>query len=78
MRSFTVQELKQYDGTQGRPAYVACRGTVYDVSGSFLWQGGRHMVVHSAGADLTDELSQAPHAADLLERCPVVGRLSEG
>lgn len=38
---------------------------------------GRHQVLHTAGADLTASLDQAPHGADLLERVPVVGMLSE-
>jgi predicted heme/steroid binding protein len=48
---------------------------VYDVSQSFLWQGGRHLVLHTAGADLTSSLDQAPHGADLLERVRFIGIL---
>jgi predicted heme/steroid binding protein len=66
-----------YDGKEGASAFVACEGKVYDVSGSFLWQGGRHLVLHSAGADLTTSLGQAPHGADLLERFPTIGILDE-
>jgi predicted heme/steroid binding protein len=47
------------------------------VSGSFLWQNGRHQVVHNAGEDLTDSLEQAPHGVEILERLPVVGILRE-
>ena len=74
MRTFTKQELAKYDGSSGI-AYVACDGKVYDVSQSFLWQRGRHQVVHRAGCDLTEALKEAPHSAELLERFPVVGRL---
>ena len=77
MRQFTKDELAQYDGKEGRFAYVACNGKVYDVSKSFLWQKGDHQVLHRAGADLTEELKQASHGADLLERFPVVGTLGK-
>jgi predicted heme/steroid binding protein len=74
MRTFTKEELAGYDGSRGM-AYVACEGKVYDVSQSFLWQKGKHQVIHRAGADLTEALKRAPHGSELLERFPVVGRL---
>ena len=75
MREFTREELAHNDGRDGRPALFAYDGKVYDASDSFLWQGGRHQVTHLAGTDLTDALREAPHGADLLDRCPVVGVL---
>ncbi len=74
---FTPEELAKFDGAKGRPAYVAYQGTVYDVSESFLWKGGKHQGLHRAGKDLTSELARAPHGADFLERFPVVGRMRE-
>ena len=76
-RRFTEEELGQYNGKDGAPAFVACGGRVYDVTGSFLWQEGRHQAMHAAGSDLTRSIDQAPHGTDLLERFPVVGTLSE-
>jgi len=76
MHRFTREELAQYDGKNGAPAYIAYKGKVYDVSPSFLWQKGRHQVLHTAGMDLTTELDTAPHGADMLERFPVVGVLA--
>jgi len=75
MRQFTAAELRTYNGKKGHPIYIACHGKVYDASDSFLWQNGVHMVTHVAGRDLTQELSQAPHGADLLQRLPLVGIL---
>jgi len=75
MKEFTEEELAQYDGKNGKPAYVAYKGKVYDVSTSFLWKDGTHQVLHNAGADLTDALEQAPHGENFLERFPVVGTL---
>ncbi len=77
MRQFTREELAQYHGRDGAAAYTACGGKVYDVSRSFLWQKGRHQVLHQAGVDLTDALAQAPHGADLLDRFPQVGVMAE-
>lgn len=75
MREFTLEELSRFDGRDGRPAYVACRGKVYDLTDSFLWQGGRHQAFHSAGLDLTKQLEEAPHGIEALEKFPVVGIL---
>jgi len=68
LREFTAQELAEYDGREGRPAYVAFGGTVYDVSTSPLWKKGTHFKRHLPGADLSDQLGCAPHGADVLSR----------
>ncbi|HEY76178.1 MAG TPA: cytochrome B5 [Thermoflexia bacterium] len=75
MRRFTLEDLARYNGKGGMPAYIAYKGQVYDVSSSFLWQNGRHQVLHEAGTDLTAALDQAPHGEDLLKGFPVVGVL---
>jgi predicted heme/steroid binding protein len=77
MKKFNKKELARYNGKNGAPAFIAYNGKVYDVSASFLWQDGNHQVLHNAGVDLTDALEQAPHGADMLERFPIVGMLSE-
>jgi predicted heme/steroid binding protein len=78
MLELTLDELAQYHGRSGAPAYIAFQGNVYDVTRSFLWQEGRHQVVHTAGRDLTGELEAAPHTAGMLERVPIVGTLADG
>ena len=30
-----LEELKQYDGKEGRPAYIVYKGDIYDVTGSY-------------------------------------------
>lgn len=75
MEIFTREELSQYNGKDGASAYIAYESKVYDVSHSFLWQKGRHQVLHAAGMDLTTELNAAPHGADILERFRVIGML---
>jgi len=74
-RKFTLEELKQYDGREGRPAYIAFKGKVYDVTDDFLWVDGDHQGQHVAGKDLTDEMSIAPHGEETLERVKQIGVL---
>jgi predicted heme/steroid binding protein len=74
-KRFTLEALKQYDGKNGRPAYIAYKGKVYDVSDSFLWLDGDHQGEHEAGKDLTEEIVRAPHGEETLERVKPVGIL---
>ena len=77
-RIFTERELQQFDGTRGRPAYIAYDGVVYDVSASSLWRGGQHKDLHYAGTDLTRTLRKAPHSTEVFTHATVkrIGRLS--
>jgi len=72
----TLEELKQHDGRDGRKAYVAVGGKIYDVSDSPLWSNGDHQGEHQAGCDLTEELKTAPHVRAVIERFSVVDELS--
>lgn len=71
----TVDALCQFDGKDGRPAYVAYKGLIYDMSGSRLWKNGSHMMKHAAGNDLTGILKTAPHGEDKILAMPRVGTL---
>ncbi len=71
---FTPEELAKFDGKDGNKCYFAYQGKVYDVTGSFLWQQGRHQVLHNAGEDLTSALQEAPHGEEFIEKFPVVGK----
>lgn len=75
LKKFTLEELKQYDGRDGKPAYIAYNGKVYDVTESFLWVSGDHQGQHEAGKDLTEEMAFAPHQEETLERVKLVGVL---
>lgn len=74
MKEFTLEELAMYDGKDGRDAYVAYRGIVYDVTGSAMWDDGEHEAMHFAGNDLTLEHDDAPHDVYITD-FPEVGRL---
>ena len=71
----TSEDLASYDGQEGRPAYVAFAGKIYDVTPSRLWQRGTHMGRHHAGADLTEALKQAPHGQEKILAMREVGGL---
>jgi predicted heme/steroid binding protein len=75
-RKFTLDELRQFGGKNGRPAYVGYKGKVYDVSDSDQWLDGDHKG-HVAGQDLTEEMDIAPHADDVMEKMKAVGVLAE-
>ncbi len=74
-RVFTLDELSEYDGKDGNPAYVAVDGVVYDVSDIAAWADGEHFSGVTAGADNSDEISKSPHGESVLEDLPVVGTL---
>jgi len=75
LRKFTVEELKAFNGENGKPIYIAYKGRVINVTGSKMWRGGLHMKLHRAGADLSSEIARAPHGLDVLDRFPQVGIL---
>lgn len=71
----TLAELNSFDGKEGRPAYFAYQGIIYDVTESKMWKDGNHMQRHEAGNDLTEIISQAPHDDDKILGMKVVGKL---
>lgn len=75
MKDYTLSELAAFDGREGRPAYVAYEGVVYDVTDSPMWRGGDHEAQHRAGADLTQQHEDAPHDVYVTD-FPEVGRLA--
>ncbi len=75
LRKFTIDELKQYDGRKGRPAYIAFRGKVYDVTDNYTWGDGNHYGEHQAGGDTTDGITDAPHGDEKLEATVLIGEL---
>ncbi len=74
-REFTLEELHNFDGKEGRPAYIALKGNIYDVTDSRLWKDGSHARKHLAGNDLSDALKTAPHSEEKVFAMRHVGRL---
>src|SRR5438105_2220647 len=77
VREFTETELRQFDGSGGRPVYIAYKGKVYDVTASRYWRTGMHQEMHYAGLDLTRSLRKAPHKEEVFARFVVVGTLRQ-
>lgn len=78
MREFDEESIKEFNGKDGKPVYLAHQGKVYDVSASRFWKTGLHMKRHPSGKDLTADIAAAPHGPDVLERYPQVGVLKKG
>jgi 2-oxoglutarate ferredoxin oxidoreductase subunit beta len=75
LKPFTLEELQRFDGTAGKPIYVAYKGKIYDLSASPLFQGEKRMRCHIAGKDLTKDMDTAPHGEDLVLKFPLVGKI---
>jgi predicted heme/steroid binding protein len=57
--------------------YLAYQGIVYEVTDCPKWRTGLHEQLHFPGQDLTEEIADAPHSAEVFNRLCVkrVGRL---
>ena len=76
LKTFTLEELAEFDGKEGRKAYVAVNGLVYDVSEVSAWSGGSHFSNITAGKDLTEIIeNDSPHGLRVLDNLPIVGKL---
>ena len=74
-RTITMAEVEANDGLEGRPAWIAVNGIVFDVSESAGWEDGEHRGVR-AGTDGTDLFVSSPHGYDFMARTPILGRLA--
>jgi predicted heme/steroid binding protein len=76
---FTRAALSKFDGEGRARMYIAYQGVVYDVTDCPKWRLGLHEGLHWPGQDLSSELGEAPHAAEVFTRPCVkqVGRLED-
>ncbi len=73
----TLDELAQYNGQNGNPAYIAVDGVIYDVTDVPQWKGGFHNGF-TAGQDLTEEIKTiSPHGVSKLQLVKAVGKLAD-
>ncbi len=75
LREFTVEELAEFNGEDGKPVYVAVNGKVYDLSSAVPWEGGKHNSL-TAGQDLSSWFMNCHMGFNaVLEKYPLVGTL---
>ena len=76
-QEFTLEELSTYNGSNGKPAYVAINGVVHDLSKVTAWGGGTHFGLY-AGKDLSTEFKECHQGMQLiLDMLPQVGVLKK-
>ncbi len=73
---FTLQELAAFTGKDGKSAYVAVDGIVYDLTKNGAWKNGEHHGL-KAGTDETKKITSSPHGKQVLKKLPVVGKLAQ-
>jgi len=72
----TLEELSVFDGTNGKKAYIAVDGFIYDVTDDPNWRNGSHNGF-KAGNDLSIAINSSPHGKSFLTRVPKIGKLVE-
>lgn len=73
MKNYSPQELLEFDGKNGRRAFIAFNGKVYDVTDSPKWRNGVHFKAHPAGIDLSNAIQTSPHGSEVFVDLPIVG-----
>lgn len=72
----TIEELVEYNGKNGMPAYLAHDGIIYDVTDVPQWSKGEHNGI-KAGTDITGIIEKAPHGVKNLKLGTPVGKIVE-
>jgi predicted heme/steroid binding protein len=75
MYYLTLEQLAYYDGTNGKPAWVAVYGNIYDVTRESAWSNGVHRGMHLAGKDASSAFDSSPHSQSLLNSMKHIGYL---
>jgi predicted heme/steroid binding protein len=75
IKSYTRSQLALRNGQDKEEIWVAYQQKIYDVTESRLWRNGKHYE-HWAGQDLTEELADAPHTAEVFKKFEQIGRLN--
>ncbi len=74
MKVYSKSQLAMRNGIDHNKVWIAYKGNIYDVTRSKLWRKGEHYE-HWAGQDLTEELKDAPHNANVFDKFEVIGLL---
>ncbi len=79
-KDLTMKELAEFNGKNGKPAYIAIDGTIYDVTNATNWKDGVHLPTQGklqAGTDGSVAVNSAPHKKEVLANLPVVGKVKK-
>ncbi len=74
LNEYTLAQLALRNGQDKPEIWCAYKGLIYDVTSSRLWKNGHHYE-HWAGQDLTEELKDAPHTAQVFDKFQIVGKI---
>jgi len=72
---YSPAQLALRNGIDRDEIWICYQGLIYDVTRSRLWRNGKHYE-HWAGQDLTEELSEAPHEANVFDKFQAIGKLT--
>jgi predicted heme/steroid binding protein len=73
---YTLQQLALRNGNDKEEIWIAYKGLIYDVTKSRLWRNGKHYE-HWSGQDLTEELKDAPHNANVFDKFEPIAKLKK-
>ena len=71
---YTKDELKMYDGKDGKKAYVLINGIIYDVTHVPSWKNNIHYGL-KPGYDLSKEFNQCHQSEKILDKLIKVGMI---
>lgn len=72
--TMTLEELAEFNGKNGKPAYVAVNGMIYDVTNNAAWAAATHFGL-TAGRDLTSEFASCHADQQILSQLKLIGKL---
>jgi predicted heme/steroid binding protein len=75
MYYLNLSELAYYDGTNGKPAWIAVYGKIYNVTNETAWRNGVHRGIAMGGTDATAFFESSPHSLSILNTMSHVGWL---
>ena len=76
MYYLTLSELAYYDGTNGKPAWIAVFDKIYNVTNETAWRNGVHRGIAMGGTDATSFFQSSPHSLSILNSMSHIGWLT--
>jgi predicted heme/steroid binding protein len=76
MYYLNLSELAYYNGTNGKPAWIAVYGKIYNVTNETAWRNGIHRGIAMGGTDATAFFESSPHSLSILNTMSHIGWLT--